>query len=258
MAPSLGCSRSPATAARKLRPSRCSSFAACCARNRTKRQQGTWSMRLRCSNARLRLPTRSGAHCLEADEAIEQQRAGSGGVARRALQVSGVPARQADELQELAASARGGKRAVGGEAAAGVGRSARFDRLQQQSAAPAQSDEEQELARLLATVANDEDQAHGQSSGAAAREAADRLTSDRPPTCGTRPLEPGGACAGTVAAGRDSRTRRLRSRALASTPAGRGSDNAKTGSGRRECSAGRHERARHATHLGAKGARPEP
>jgi hypothetical protein len=39
-----------------------------------------------------------------------------------------------------------------------------------------QSDEGQELAQLLAGVANDEDQAHGPSSGAAAKEASDRLT----------------------------------------------------------------------------------
>ncbi len=45
-----------------------------------------------------------------------------------------------------------------------------------QSAAATQSDVEQELARLLATVADDEDQAQGAGSGAAARQAADRLT----------------------------------------------------------------------------------
>ena len=48
--------------------------------------------------------------------------------------------------------------------------------VEQRSSSPRQSDEEQELARLLATVANEEDEAHGKSSGAAAKEAGDRLT----------------------------------------------------------------------------------
>jgi hypothetical protein len=112
---------------------------------------------------------------LEADGAIGQQTLETAalreGLYRLAASLRGKPG-----MQEIAAALEGGNAQLAAKLLQELSGQPGSTGLEQQSASSAQNDEERDLARLLAAVANDEDQEIGQSTGTAARDAADRLT----------------------------------------------------------------------------------
>ena len=112
---------------------------------------------------------------LEADGAIGQQTLETAalreGLYRLAALLRGKP-----RMQEIAAALEGGNAQLAAKLLQQLSGQHGWTSLEQQSASPAQNDAEPDLARLLAAVANDEDQEIGQNTGTAARDAADRLT----------------------------------------------------------------------------------
>lgn len=111
----------------------------------------------------------------EAEQALEQQ-ALEAAAMREGLHRLAATLRRTQRLEEVARALEGGNAQSAAKLMQQMAERHPPVGLQQHSVSPTQRDEEQELARLLAKLANDEDQAHGQSSGAAAKEAADRLT----------------------------------------------------------------------------------
>jgi len=112
---------------------------------------------------------------LEADGAIGQQLLDTAAL-REELYRLAASLRGKPRMQEIAAALEGGNAQLAAKLLQELSGQPGSTGLEQQGAPPAQNDEERELARLLAAVANDEDQELDQNTGAAAREAADRLT----------------------------------------------------------------------------------
>jgi hypothetical protein len=112
---------------------------------------------------------------LEADGAIQQHALEAAALRERlyglAASLRGMP-----RTREVARALEGGNAQLAAKLLQQLPGQPSSVELKQQNASSRQSDEDQELARLLAAVTDEEDKLPGQSSGEAAREAADRLT----------------------------------------------------------------------------------
>lgn len=111
---------------------------------------------------------------LEADGAIEQQALEAAALRERLYRLA-ASLRGIERTQEVARALEGRNAQLAAKLLQQMAEQQSPAGLEQRRALPRPSDEEQELARLLATVASEKDQAQGNSSSAAAREAADRL-----------------------------------------------------------------------------------